>query len=239
MDLGSLGSFTLDFSLFHDLVSIVLINLVLSGDNAVVIAMAVRSLPADQRKKGIAFGAGFAVLLRIILTFFVAQLLRIGVVKLVGGLLIIWIAIKLFSQAEMEQGKEAGSAFQAIKLILLADITMSLDNMLALGAAAHGNLLLLGIGLALSIPFVVFASNLLSAIMDRYPVILWVGAAILGRVGGEMIITDPFITSLLSPDKVMEYGSQIVFTVVVLASGYFLVWRRAKEEVSVGRIANP
>ena len=194
-------SFRLEF--FHALFSIVIIDLILAGDNAVVIAMAVRSLPADQRRKGIFFGAGAAVILRVILTFFVSQLLQINYIKLVGGCLILWIAVKLFVEGAPEESldKEATTIGQAVKLIVIADITMSLDNMLAVGGASHGNLFLLLFGLGLSIPFVVLTSNLLSMLMDKYPIILYIGAAILGRVGGEMIITDPVVVSWLAPSK--------------------------------------
>ncbi len=201
IDLGVFGSISFDLKFLTALFSIVIIDLILAGDNAVVIAMAVRSLPHDQRKKGIIFGAGAAVLLRVAITFFVAQLLNISYVKLIGGLLILWIAVKLFVEGapEDEQDRKATTIWQAIKIIVIADITMSLDNMLAVGGASHGNLFLLLFGLGLSIPFIVFTSNLLSMLMDRYPIIIYIGAAILGKVGGEMMVTDPFTVKLL-PD---------------------------------------
>jgi YjbE family integral membrane protein len=199
IDLGIFGSISFDLKFLSSLFSIVIIDLILAGDNAVVIAMAVRSLPHDQRKRGILFGAGAAVLLRVILTFFVAQLLNISYVKLVGGILILWIAVKLFVEGapEEKQERHATTIWQAIKIIVIADITMSLDNMLAVGGASHGNMFLLLFGLGLSIPFIVFTSNLLSMLMDKYPVIIYIGAAILGKVGGEMIITDPFTVRIL------------------------------------------
>src|SRR5512134_2912700 len=131
MDLGPLGSIHFNLQFLSALLSIVVIDLILAGDNAVVIAMAVRTLPAEQRKKGILFGSGAAVLLRVVLTFFVAQMLKISFIKLAGGILIIWIAIKLFMEGSHEQegGKEAANLWQAIKIIVIADITMALDNM--------------------------------------------------------------------------------------------------------------
>jgi YjbE family integral membrane protein len=226
------------------LFSIVIIDLILAGDNAVVIAMAVRSLPHDQRKKGIIFGAGAAVLLRVMLTFFVARLLNISYVKLIGGLLILWIAVKLFIEGAPEDGQEhrATTLWQAIKLIVIADITMSLDNMLAVGGASHGNVFLLLFGLGLSIPFIVFTSNLLSILMDKYPVVIYIGAAILGKVGGEMVITDPFSIrllpdSLLAADRLhplplLQYTIEVFFAAGVIISGKLwmrLMVRKEKE----------
>lgn len=223
MDLGIFGAITFDTQFFSSLLSIIIIDIILAGDNAVVIAMAVRSLPPEQRRKGILFGSGAAVLLRVILTFFVSQMLKISFIKLVGGLLIVWIALKLFVEGapEEESGREAMNIWQAIKIIVIADITMALDNMLAVGGASHGNLFLLLFGLGLSIPFIVFTSNLLSMLMDRYPVIIYVGAAILGKVGGEMIITDPFVERLLEPGTYLKYGVEAIFAAGVIVAGKF------------------
>lgn len=232
MDFGSIGShITWDLKFLTGIISIVLIDLVLAGDNAVVIAMAVRRLPRSQRIKGIVCGAGAAVLLRVILTFFVSQLLQITFLKLLGGAVILWIAVKLFVEGGAEEGieKEAAGLWQAIRLIIIADITMSTDNVLAVAGASHGNLFLLLFGLALSIPLVVFTSNLLSMLMDKYPVIILLGAAILGRVGGEMMITDPFVEKLLHPGKLIEYAVQIFFAVGVIVFGkLWIKWKAAK-----------
>jgi YjbE family integral membrane protein len=238
-----MSSITFDWTFASALLSIVLIDLVLAGDNAVVIAMAVRSLPPDQRRKGILFGAGAAVLLRVLATFFVAQLLNISYVKLVGGALILWIAVKLFVEGVPEDSRDrkAASLWEAVKIIVIADITMSLDNMLAVGGASHGNLFLLLFGLALSIPFVVFTSNLLSMLMDKYPVIIYAGAAILGKVGGEMIITDPFTVRVLpaslvtsgmdAPVKALQYGVEALFAAGVIVSGKgWMYWMVRKEK---------
>jgi len=233
MDLGIFGSITFDWDFLTRLISIVIIDLILAGDNAVVIAMAVRSLPPHQRKKGIIFGAGAAVGLRVLCTFFVAQMLTINFLKLVGGALILWIAVKLFVEGAPEQGldREAKTIWQAMKIIVIADITMSVDNMLAVGGASHGNMFLLLFGLGLSIPFIVFTSNLLSMLMDKYPIIIYLGAAVLGKVGGEMMITDPVVDGLLAPSKYMIYTVEAVFAIGVIAAGKLLIrWRRAKEE---------
>lgn len=233
MDLGIFGTISFDLKFLSALFSIVIIDLILAGDNAVVIAMAVRSLPKEQRKKGIMFGAGAAVLLRVILTFFVAQLLQVSFIKLVGGILITWIAVKLFIEGAPEETikKEATTVAQAIKIIVIADITMALDNMLAVGGASHGNLFLLLFGLGLSIPFVVFTSNLLSMLMDKYPIIIYIGAAILGKVGGEMIITDPVTVSILNPGKALQYAVEIAFAGGVIVTGkLWLKWKITREE---------
>jgi YjbE family integral membrane protein len=228
LDLGILGQIHFNWEFVTGLLSIILIDLILAGDNAVVIAMAVRSLPRKQRTRGIAFGAGAAVFLRVILTFFAAQLLQVNFIKFVGGAVIIWIAVKLFVEGapEEEVKKEAKTLAQAIWVIIIADLTMSTDNVLAVAGASKGNLFLLIFGLALSIPFVVFTSNLLSMLMDKYPVIIYIGAAVLGRVGGEMMITDPFIVKLLQPSKWAQYGLEIFCLVGVLVVGKLLVRRK-------------
>jgi len=233
LDLGILGKITFDLNFLSALFSIVIIDLILAGDNAVVIAMAVRSLPAKQRKKGIIFGAGAAVLLRVMATFFVAQLLQINYLKIGGGILILWIAVKLFVEGAQENSikREAATIAQAVKLIVIADITMSIDNMLAVGGASHGNFFLLLFGLGLSIPFVVFTSNLLSMLMDKYPIIIYIGAAILGKVGGEMIITDAFTANILNPGKLFIYSTEAVFAVGVIVVGkLWMKWKISRAE---------
>jgi YjbE family integral membrane protein len=227
LDFSFLGTISLDAAFLSSLFSIVIIDLVLAGDNAVVIAMAVRSLPKEQRRKGIIYGSLAAVLLRVALTFFVAQLLSMNYVKLVGGIIILWIAVKLFVEDEeaVETHKEAATLWHAIKLILIADITMALDNMLAVGAASHGNLYLLIFGLGLSIPLIVFTSSLLSLLMDKFPIIIYIGAALLGKIGGEMIITDPIISGLIAPTKLVMYSVELFFAVGVIVVGRLWVRR--------------
>ena len=210
-----------------DILAIVLIDLLLAGDNAVVIALAVKSLPPKERNIGITLGAGLAVGLRIVLTFFAAQLLQVQFVKLIGGLLILWIAVKLLVQdaQEAEGGREAATLWQAMIYIVVADVTMSTDNILAIAGTSKGNVGLLVFGLGLSIPFVVFTSNILSRIMDRFPIIVWIGAAILGRVGGEMIMTDPWVKTTFDPPRWLEWGVQVFLTVGVVALGKLLIRR--------------
>jgi YjbE family integral membrane protein len=181
---------------------IVWIDIVLAGDNAVVIALAVRNLPPKQRKMGIIVGAGAAVALRAVLTMVTTRLLTVPYLKLVGGILILWIAFKLLRQGEghSDSGKDgAQGIWGAVWMIIVADITMSVDNVIAVGGAAGGHSALIWFGLALSIPLVVFGSNLISRLMARYQVIVFLGAAILGKVSGEMILTDTFVISHLLP----------------------------------------
>jgi YjbE family integral membrane protein len=220
LDWGSTFNITLDAAFYANLLGIIVINLVLSGDNAVLIAMAVRNLPRVQRQKGILFGTGMAVILRIILTFFVSMMMEIDFIKLAGGLLILWIGMSLFMESEpCKEGKECATMSQAIKIILIADLTMSLDNVLAIAGAAQGSPLLLIIGLVVSIPIVVYASSLLSMLMDKYPIIIVIGAAILGKVGGEMIITDRWVEGMFHPGRVMEYTAMTLGIVTVVAGG--------------------
>jgi len=237
LDFVTFGAVSLDWAFFSSLFSIVIIDLVLAGDNAVVIALAVRALPKPLRRKGIIYGSAAAVLLRVFLTFFLAQLLAMSYVKLVGGIVILWIAVKLFVEDEkaVESHHEAATLWHAVRLIVIADITMALDNMLAVGAASHGNFFLLLFGLGLSIPLIVFASSLLSALMDKYPVIIYVGAAILGKVGGEMIVSDPVITQVIAPTKLIQYSVELFFAVGVIIIGRLLIRRSRARQEQAGR----
>jgi YjbE family integral membrane protein len=232
MNFPALGTVSFDMTFLSSLMSITLINLVLSGDNAVVIAMAARALPKEHRLKGIVLGATVAVLLRVVFTFFVAEMLGMDYVRLIGGAVIVWIAIKLFVEDEEAEiaHKEAASLWQAIWIIVVADLTMALDNMLAVGAASHGNLFLLLIGLGLSIPFIVFGSTLLSRLIDRFPIIIYIGAALLGKIGGEMIITDPVVGRFVTPTGVVTYSVEIAFAAgVILIGKYWLKRDMAKQ----------
>ncbi|HOI94205.1 MAG TPA: TerC family protein [Syntrophobacter fumaroxidans] len=231
IDLGWLGQIAFSWEFFVAVMSIVLIDLVLAGDNAVVIAMAVKNLQGRERRMGIILGAGGAVIIRVICTFLVAQLLNMSFVKLIGGAVIIWIAVKLLTEGTKEEchDKECSSVLQALWIIIVADLSMGIDNMLAVGAASHGNLFLLLFGLLLSIPMVVFLSSWLSTLMDRYPVILWVGAGVLGKVGGEMMITDPWVHGLLNPSKWTEYAAMAFFVVFVCALSKWLIDRRKRQ----------
>lgn len=210
--------------------SIILIDLLLAGDNALVIAMAVRALPQRQRRLAIAFGAGAAVLLRVVLTIAAARLLGIEFIKLLGGAFIIWIAVKVLADASSEPGAAPprGQLLRAIWFIVVADITMSLDNVLAVAGAARGNVPLIIFGLCVSIPFVVFSSNLIATLMNRYPAVVYLGSAILGKVGAEMMLTDPFIVRTMEPPAVVIYGTEALAIAAILAAGRFLSERERK-----------
>jgi predicted tellurium resistance membrane protein TerC len=162
-----------------------------------------------------------------------------SLVKLIGGVLIIWIAVKLLTDGTKEEchARECGSLWQALWVILVADLSMGIDNMLAVGAASHGNLFLLLFGLALSIPFVVFMSNLLSRWMERWPIILWIGGGVLGTVGGEMMITDPWLHGLLNPSKGIEVAVQAFFVAFVCVSSKWLIRRRNAAPAAVQPVA--
>jgi YjbE family integral membrane protein len=210
--------------------SIILANIVLSGDNAVVIALAARSLPAQQQKKAIFWGSGAAIVMRIVLTLIAVEMLRWPYLKIVGGLLLLYIGVSLLVEDDDGGGSEehAGGLLSAIRTILVADLVMSLDNVLAVAAAAKGDTPLLVIGLAISIPLIIFGSTLLLKVMERLPIIITLGAALLGFLAGEMIFTDPAVSARfgeLSHDVVNGAGA--VGAVLVVAGGLWLQ-RRAR-----------
>ena len=178
------------------LLQIIGVNIVLSGDNAVVIALAARSLPPKQQKQAVLWGSGAAVVMRIVLTIVAVELLRLPYLKLIGAALLLYIGIQLLLP-EGEEGEGHGTAnsgmVAAIRTILIADLVMSLDNVIAVAAAAKGDLTLLITGLVISIPMVIFGSTLLMKVMERWPIIITIGGALLGWVSGEMAIGDPLV----------------------------------------------
>ena len=199
----------LDFSsatVWSALGSILLANVVLSGDNAVVIAMAARTLKPEQRGKAIFFGSAAAIVMRIVLTLIAIRLLGMPFLKIIGGGLLAYIGVDLLGGEEDgdEGGESTTGMMGAIRTILVADLVMSLDNVLAVAAAAKGNMPLLVIGLIVSIPLIVFGASLLTKVMERFPIIITIGAALLGFLAGEMLLTDPAVTSYLG---VMEEGT--------------------------------
>ncbi|MBK8322744.1 MAG: TerC family protein [Betaproteobacteria bacterium] len=177
------------------LMAIIGVNIVLSGDNAVVIALAARSLPPHQQKQAILWGSGAAIVMRIVLTIVAVELLRLPYLKIIGSILLLWIAVQLLLPEDEEggDGPAVGGLGAAIRTILIADLVMSLDNVIAVAAAAKGSMLLLVLGLAISIPLVIFGSTMLLKVMERFPVIITLGAALLGWVSGDMAVTDPAI----------------------------------------------
>lgn len=181
------------------LLKIIGVNIILSGDNAVVIALAARSLPTKQQAQAVFWGAGAAIVMRIALTLFAVALLALPWLKLIGSLLLFWIGIKLLIPEEDDKEVEASDKLlSAIKTILIADLVMSLDNVIAVAAAAGGSVVLLILGLAISIPLVIFGATLLIKLMERYPVIITIGAGLIGWVAGEMLVTDGALAGWLT-----------------------------------------
>src|SRR6478672_8961350 len=176
---------------------IIVINILLSGDNAVVIALACRNLPPGQRRWGIIWGAVGAILLRIVLTFFAVSLLKLSWLKVVGGLLLVWIGIKLIAEEDGEGGgsdiKASDRLLSAVRTVIIADVVMSIDNVLGVAAAAKGSLLLLVFGLAVSVPLVIGGAQLIMRLIERFPILIVAGGGLLGFVAGELIVEDSAI----------------------------------------------
>src|SRR6188508_3090992 len=217
------------------LLKIMWINILLSGDNAVVIAMACRGLPHRQRVWGMILGAGVAVGLRIIFTGVVASLMLLPYLKIVGGLALFYIAAKLLvpEDPDESEAEAAEHLWRAVRIVAIADIIMSLDNVIAIAAAAGGNMALLVIGLGISIPLIVAGAALIMSLLDRYPILVWAGAALLGWIVGEVIVTDPVIHGHLEPRfgpegfHYIELSAAAVGAVLVLLVGG--LWRRSKQ----------
>jgi YjbE family integral membrane protein len=192
-------TFLMDPEFWARLVSIVLIDLSLAGDNALVIALAVRSLPAREQWLGRAWGTAAAVTLRLLFIAIVSALLTIPLLQFVGGLLLLWIAVRLVRPGGGGEGevRHGASLRQAVWIIVVADVTMSLDNVLAVAAAAHGDFLLVAVGIALSLPIVVWGSGFLARLMAHHAWIIWIGGGVLGYVAGEMMTDDPLVRAWL------------------------------------------
>jgi YjbE family integral membrane protein len=213
-----------DFEFLVPILKIIAIDLVLSGDNAVVIAMASRRLPPAQRRKAIIWGGGGAVVLRIIFTVLAALLLGVPLLQAIGGLLLLYIAVKLLRPAHDHHSgvKEADTMMGAIRTIILADVVMSLDNMLAVGGAAHGHLWLLLFGLALSIPILLLGSSFIARLIDRYPWLNYVGAAILVHTALEMFFADDLVHDNLEVSRSVEWLVIAIAVAAVMAFGYWM-----------------
>lgn len=216
------------------LVKIIWINILLSGDNALVIAMACRGLPPHQRRWGMILGAGVAVGMRIVFTGVVATLMLLPWLKIAGGLALLYIAAKLLvpDEAEDDHGEAVQNLWRAVRIVAVADLIMSLDNVIAIAAAAGGNMALLVIGLAISIPLIVAGAALIMALLDRFPILIWAGAALLGWISGEVIATDPVVTGYLAQygsgtAHMVEYAAAAVGAVLVLTVGG--LWRRSRQ----------
>ena len=207
---------------------IVLINIVLSGDNAVVIALACRSLPPHQQKKAIVFGSVGAIVLRVVLTFFAVMLLDLPYLKLIGAAALLWIGVGLLKSDDGDENLEGHSNLAAaIKTIVVADLVMSLDNVIGVAAAAKGNVVLLVVGLIISIPLIIFGSAILLRIMGRFPVIITLGAGLLGWVAGEMAMSDPAISVWSAQQHTLHMLAPAAGALAVVALGKWLTSRNA------------
>ncbi|MBA3024700.1 MAG: TerC family protein [Gammaproteobacteria bacterium] len=220
-----------------DVFKIILIDLLLSGDNAVVIALACRNLPAAQRRKGILYGVGGAIGLRIVLTFFAVGLLSLPYLKLIGAVLLLWIGIKLLLPEEEAHGdggiKAEAHLWGAVKTIIVADFVMSLDNVLGVAAVAKDNVWLLVFGLLVSIPMIAWSSQLVLKLIDRYPVIIYAGGALLGYVAGEMLLGEALFKPLIEAQHALHWIVPAVCALLVLGVGKWLATR--KEAVAAVR----
>jgi YjbE family integral membrane protein len=216
---------------------IILIDIVLSGDNAVVIALACRNLSPDQRRTGIFWGVTGAVSLRVVLTVFAALVMNLPWLKLVGGFLLLWIAVKLMlpEEGDGHDISAPGNLWGAVKTIIVADFVMSLDNVIGVAGAAHGSLVLLLFGLAVSIPLIVWSSQLILHWMERFPAIVLFGAGLLGYVAGQMIFSDPGVIELLPPLPAWSAkAAGAVGAVLVVGIGSWLEQRLlARQDVTI------
>ncbi len=228
----------LDAAFWTALAKIMGVNIILSGDNAVVIALAARSLPPAQQKRAVFWGAGAAIVLRVALGAFAAALLLLPGLKLVGGALLLWIGVKLLVP-ENGDGHEihaADSLWIAVRTILVADVVMSLDNVVAVAAAAGGDIVLLAIGLALSIPLVVFGATFVMRLMERWPVIVTAGAGLLGFVAGEMAWEDAFIASFTAGyPPAAQFAVALACAAIVIGFGKALGAREPARKLEEAR----
>ncbi len=219
--------------------SIILANIVLSGDNAVVIAMAARRLPDSQRQKAIFWGSAAAIVMRILLTLVAVQLLAFPYLKIVGAFLLVYIGVQLLAEGEDGGGDDHKSVKDgmaaAVRTILIADLVMSLDNVIAVAAAAKGNTALLIVGLAVSIPLIIFGSTLLMKVMDRFPIIITMGAALLGFLAGEMFVTDPADKDFFDKLTDSHMWAGLIGAATVVAIGTYAARRnKARDAAKTG-----
>lgn len=218
------------------LLEIIGVNIVLSGDNAVVIALACRTLPPAQQRLAIFFGSAGAIVLRAVLTGFAALLLARPYLKLVGGVLLLWIAVKLLLPEDDGDGETEDNAgmFAAIKTIVIADLVMSLDNVLGVAAVAKGDLVLLILGLLISMPLIIYGSTLIMRLMGKFPVLITLGAALLGYVAGEMAVSDPVAAPWIEANVPLLHSlAAVTGAVLVVLTGKFFARRKRRAVVEI------
>ena len=210
---------------------IIVINILLSGDNAVVIALACRNLPDRQRRWGVFWGAIGAIVLRIILTFFAVSLLELSWLKVIGGVLLVWIGIKLIAEDEGDgehEVKASDRLLAAVRTVIVADVVMSIDNVLGVAAAAHGSLLLLIFGLVLSVPLVIGGAQLIMRLIERYPILIIAGGGLLGYVAGELIVEDSAIVGWVASHAAwLHWAAPIIGVALVIGLAKLLQRRHA------------
>jgi YjbE family integral membrane protein len=215
------------------ILQIVWVDILLAGDNAVVIAMAVRSLPDRTRWWGIVLGTGVAIVMRIVFAGVVTQLLLIPGLRIAGGLALIWIAIDLLLPKAEQTGPKVAPAdtlLRAVGTIAIADLVMSLDNVVAIAGIAKGSWLLISIGVAVSIPIIIGGAALITQLIDRFPLLVQAGAALLGWIAGDMIVGDPFLAGLLDPGlvRILHYPAAVTGAILVLGLGAMIVRMRRR-----------
>lgn len=223
----------LSLAFLLQVLQIIAIDILLGGDNAVVIALACRKLPEAQRNKGIAWGVVGAIGLRVLMIFFALQLLALPFLKIIGALLLLWIGVKLLQSEDDDHDNVEGATtlMGAIKTIVIADAVMSLDNVIAVAGAAHGNMGLVVFGILFSIPIIVWGSKFVLTLMDRFPVVITLGAALLGWIAGGMFVTDEFLKDYLKDaPSWLHYATAIAGALFVVVVGKLIAARQAPAE---------
>jgi YjbE family integral membrane protein len=216
----------MSIAILSKIFSIIVLNLVLSGDNAVVIALATRKLPASSQNKAIVIGTAGAVVLRILLMLIAVELLTVPYVKIIGAILLFYIAYDLLkTNGEETEVKSETTLLSAIRTIIIADLVMSLDNVLAIAGVADGHFMLAGLGLIISIPIVIFGSQVILKLMDRFPWLIWVGALLIAYTAGTMLVEDHFIHHLL---RGLSNGHIVSLASCVLLAGMYFLFNRKK-----------
>lgn len=213
------------------LLSIVIIDLVLAGDNAIVIGLAARNLPKHQQKKAVVWGTVGAVVIRALATLFVVWLLKVPGLLLVGGILLVWIAYKLLVEEKGHDVEAGGSLWEAIRTIMIADALMGLDNVLAVAGAAHGSFLLVILGLLISVPIMVWGSTLILKWIERFPIIITIGAGVLAWTASKMIVDEPFLDQYFA-NPIVKYGFELLIVAGVIIAGTMKKARENKREAN-------
>ena len=229
-----------DDALVIAILQIIAIDIILGGDNAIIIALACRNLPSRQKRLGILWGTAGAIILRVILVFFASTLLTVPSLKLIGGVLLLWIGVKLLAEEDnLDEGsiKQSGSLMEAIRTIIIADFVMSLDNSVAIAAAAKGNMVLVVFGLLLSVPIIIGGSAIILRMMQRFPIIITLGAALLGWLAGDLIAHDPLLKNYMAnlPDYAAKVAAGFAALAVVIIGRVLAMRRTAKENQASGQ----